>query len=151
MGGELEGELNSIDKSCISDHTSFDSVLDILHLLPDKSESTLNITKFGSFIANFRAPPPPIPPEYVATLFTVVATAFVGSWLTPTIIGWRRVKKQGSRLDYYHNELKDLYNDWKLHENDIEKLNKLRDSIADEYTRGKINKEQEYFRRRNLD
>ena len=116
--------------------------MDILHLLPDKSESTLNITKFGSFIANFRAPPPPIPPEYVATLFTVVATAFVGSWLTPTIIGWRRVKKQGSRLDYYHNELKDLYNDWKLDENDIEKLNKLRDSIADEYTRGKINKEQ---------
>ena len=110
--------------------------------MPDKPESTLNITKFGSFIANFKALPPPIPPEYVATLFTVVATAFVGSWLTPTIIGWRRVKKQGSRLDYYHNELKDLYNDWKLDENDIEKLNKLRDSIADEYTRGKINKEQ---------
>ena len=34
----------------------------------------------GSFTANFKALPPPIPPEYVATLFTVVATAFIGSW-----------------------------------------------------------------------
>jgi hypothetical protein len=60
-----------------------DSVLHFLHMKPDPPESKLNITKFGNFTANFMVLPPPIPPEYVATLFTVVATAFVGIWLTP--------------------------------------------------------------------
>ena len=110
---------------------------------PDKSEATLNITKFGaSYTANFKELPPPIPPQYVATLFTVVATAFVGTWLTPTVIGWRKARKQGSKLDSYHNEVKNLYNDGRLDSNDIKKLDILRDSIKDEYSREKINKEQ---------
>jgi YVTN family beta-propeller protein len=119
----------------------FDPILDFLHLMPDKPESTLNITKFGSFTANFKALPPPIPPEYVATLFTVIATAFIGSWLTPTVIEWRKAKKQGSKLDHYHNEVKSLYNDGRLDTNDIKELNNLRDNVTDEYTRGKINNE----------
>ncbi len=120
-----------------------DSILDFLHMKPDKPEATLNITKFGaSFTANFKELPPPIPPQYVATLFTVVATAFVGTWLTPTVIGWRKARRQGSKLDSYHNQIKNLYNDGRLDSNDIEKLNTLRDSITDEYSRGKINKEQ---------
>ncbi|MGC2382063.1 MAG: hypothetical protein WA631_03010, partial [Nitrososphaeraceae archaeon] len=120
----------------------FDPVLNILHLNSDKPESTLNITRFGSFTASFKALPPPIPPEYVATLFAIVATAFVGSWLIPTAIGWLSARKQGSRLDHYHTEVKTIYDDGKLDKNDIQKLNPLRDAIADEYTRGKINKEQ---------
>ena len=67
-----------------------DSILDFLHINPDKQESKLNIGKFGNFTANFKALPPPIPPEYVATLFTVVATALIGSWLTPTLIDRRK-------------------------------------------------------------
>jgi YVTN family beta-propeller protein len=126
--------------SSISD--SIIEALDFLHPKPDKQEATLNITKFGSFTANFKALPPPIPAEYVATLFTVVATAFIGSWLTPTVIGWRKTKKQGSKLDHYHDEVKNLYNDGRLDRNDIGTLNILRDKITDEYTRGKINKEQ---------
>ena len=35
----------------------FDPVLDFLHIIPDKPESTINITKFGSFTANFKATP----------------------------------------------------------------------------------------------
>jgi YVTN family beta-propeller protein len=120
----------------------FDPILDFLHLRTNNSDSSLNITKFGSFTANFKALPSPIPPEYVATLFTVVATAFVGSWLTPTVIGWRKAKKQGNRLDYYHHEVKNLYADKRLDKSEIEKLDKSRERIADEYTRGKINKEQ---------
>jgi len=58
-------------------------------IIPHDNESTIN-AQFGSYTANFKALPPPIPPEYVATLFTVVATAFIGSWLTPTVIGWRK-------------------------------------------------------------
>ena len=52
----------------------------------DKPEATLNITKFGSFTANFKALPPSIPSEYIATLFTVVVTAFVGTWLIPLVV-----------------------------------------------------------------
>ena len=118
-----------------------DSILDFFHMKPDKPEATLDITKFGSFTANFKALPPPIPPEYVAALFTVVVTAFVGTWLTPAVIGWRRAKKQVSKLDHYHNEVKNLYNDG-LNSNDIEKLDALKNKIADDYSKGKINKEQ---------
>jgi hypothetical protein len=60
-----------------------DSILDFFHLSPDKPEAEINITKFdGSYAANFKALPPPIPPEYVATLIGVVATAFIGTWLS---------------------------------------------------------------------
>jgi YVTN family beta-propeller protein len=118
-----------------------DSISDFLHMKPDKPEATLDITKFGSFTANIKALPPPIPTEYLATLFTIVATAFIGSWLTPTVIGWRKAKKQGSKLDHYHNEVKNLYNDGRLDTNDIKELNNLRENITDEYTRGKINNE----------
>src|SRR6476620_7076988 len=119
-----------------------DSILDFFNMKPDKQEATLNITKFGSFTANFKALPPPIPTQYVATLITIVATAFIGSWLTPTVIEWRNRRKQVSKLDHCHNEAKNLYNDGKLDSNDIEKLNKLKDKITDVYTKGKINKEQ---------
>ncbi len=117
-----------------------DSILDFLHMKPDKPEATLKMTKFGSFTANFKELPPPIPAQYVVTLFTVVATAFVGTWLTPTVIGWRRAKKQGSRLHYYRKEVKKVKNLDK--DRRFGELNILRDNITDEYTRGKITKEQ---------
>jgi YVTN family beta-propeller protein len=62
---------------------------------PLDTPATLNITRFGSFTATFEKLPPAIPPEILATLFAVVATAFIGSWLTPSFIGWRKAKKQG--------------------------------------------------------
>ena len=108
----------------------------------DEPEAKLNITKFGSFTANFKELPPPLPTEYWTTLFTVVVTALVGSWLTPTIIGWRKENKQGRKLDYYHQEVRNLYSDDKLDKNDIGKLDILKNNIADAYTRGKINNEQ---------
>ena len=70
----------------------WDSILDFLHMKPDKPEATLNITKFGSFTANFKALPPPIPSEYLIALFGIVAGSIVG-WLSPTIISSIKVKK----------------------------------------------------------
>jgi hypothetical protein len=78
----------------------------------------------------------------LATLFAVVASAFVGSWLTPSFIGWRRSKKQGNKLDSYREKLEALYKDGKLDRDDIDNLDKLRDSIKDEFARGKISREQ---------
>ena len=116
-----------------------DSILEFLHSKPDKQETILDLPNFGSFTANFKARPPPIPSEYLVTLFAVVVSAFIGSWLTPTVIEWRRTKRQGSRLDHYHNEVKNLGN---LDSEDIGELNNLKDNIADEYSRGRITKEQ---------
>jgi len=82
----------NLTQSVSSSSSILDSILAFLQI--DKPEATLDITKFGNFTANFKVVPPPIPPEYVATLFTVVATALIGSWLTPAIIGWRKTKMQ---------------------------------------------------------
>ena len=79
---------------------------------PKDTPATLNVTKFGSFTANFKELPPAIPPEYLATLFAVVASAFIGSWLTPSFIGWRKAKKQGNKLDYYHERNKTFVRRW---------------------------------------
>jgi hypothetical protein len=121
----------------------WDPILDFLHMKPDKPEATLNITKFGSFTANFKALPAPIPPEYIATLFTVIATAFVGSRLTPTIIGWRKAKKEWRRVQTHNLGIKSLYDDGKVDEKDIPILDKLKDDIMDDYANGNIS-EQHY-------
>ncbi len=63
---------------------------------PDIVQANFNISKFGNFTATFMALPPPIPAEYVATLFSIVARAFVSSWLTPAITIWRKTKRNGS-------------------------------------------------------
>lgn len=71
-----------------------EQILDFFNTNPDRRESKLIVTTFGNFTANFKELPPPIPPEYVATLIGVVATAFVGTWLTPALIGWRKIRTQ---------------------------------------------------------
>ena len=75
-------------------------------------------------------------------MFTVVVTAFVGTWLTPTVIAWRKARNQGKKLESYYNQINRLYDDDRLSEKDIDELNDLKNSITDEYTRGKISKEQ---------
>jgi YVTN family beta-propeller protein len=107
----------------------FDFILDFLHMNTDKPESKLNITKFGSFTANFRALPPPIPAEYVATLFTVVATAFIGSWLTPTVIGWRKARTQRKYVKKCIDQI------GKLDKNAME------DKIIEYYVEGKLSED----------
>jgi YVTN family beta-propeller protein len=106
-----------------------DSILDFLHMNPDKPETRLNITKFGNFTANFKALPPPIPPVYIVTLFGIVVTAFVSSWLTPAIIGRRKTKMQRKYLKECINQID------KLDKNAIE------EKIIGYYVDGKISQE----------
>ena len=47
--------------------SALDPILDFLLINHDKPEARL-FAKFGNFTANFKALPPPIPPEYAATL-----------------------------------------------------------------------------------
>ncbi len=122
--------------------SAMETVFNFLRPNHDKPEAILNITKFGSFTANFNELPPAIPPEYIATLFAVVISAFIGSWLTPTLVDWRKTRNQGKKLIYYHNEIKSINSDNRFDKSDIEDLDYLREKITDNYTRGKITKDQ---------
>jgi hypothetical protein len=115
-----------------------DSIADSLGSRSDDPEATLNITKFASYTANFKALPPPIPSEYLIPLYGIIITTIVG-WSIPSIIGWTRARADARRLDYYHKKIRFLYDDGKLDENDIPVLDKLRANIVDTYSKGKLN------------
>ncbi|MGH9980766.1 MAG: hypothetical protein ACRD6U_04330 [Nitrososphaeraceae archaeon] len=118
------------------------SFLDFLGIKLENTDAKFSVTEYGLYTANFKEIPPPLPPEYVATLLSIVATAFIGSWLTPTIIEWRKAKKYQSKLNEYQNEIKELYKDNKFDKSDIDNLDVSRDKVISGYTRGKITKEQ---------
>jgi YVTN family beta-propeller protein len=91
-----------------SPNSELESIKHFFSIKSEEPEAILNVTKFGTFIANFKELPPPLPPEYVATLFGVVVTAFISSWLTLTIIGWRKAKRHQHKLNDYENKLEDM-------------------------------------------
>ena len=124
-----------------SSASTWDSFLDIFNLKKDKPEATISITKFGSFTANFKELPPPLPPEYWATLFGFVVTAILGTWLIPAIVRGIKSRSDIKNLNKYHERITWIYNDGKLDENDLGSLDHLRGSVSDDYARGKINKE----------
>ena len=58
----------------------------------------------------------------------------------PSIVGGIKSKMDSRKLNYYHKKIASLYwDDGKLDENDIQPLNRLRNSILDVYSEGKIN------------
>jgi hypothetical protein len=121
--------------------TPSNSPLDALRdAFSDDPAATLTVNRFSNFTAYFRAIPPPVPPEYWATLFSISATAVIGAWLIPTSIGWFKSRKQTSRLNFYHQEVVSLYPD--RGGVDTTQLNNLNNNLVNEYTAGKINNEQ---------
>ena len=99
------------------------------------------MTKFGSFTANFKALPPPIPSEYLIALFGIVAGSIVG-WLSPTIVSSLKSRKEAKIVTAYHNTIESLYNDNKIDEQDMKQLDKLKYDIANDYAKGKISDKQ---------
>jgi YVTN family beta-propeller protein len=120
--------------------STLDSFLEFLRIKsPDEPEAKLPITKFGTFTANFKELPPPVPQEFWLQSYVLVGTVVAGLSI-PSIVGWIKSKMDARKLNYYHKEIAALYgDDGKLNENDIEPLNRLRSSILDAYSKGKIN------------
>jgi YVTN family beta-propeller protein len=118
----------------------FESFADTLGFKTVSYDSaTLSITRYGSFTANFQEVPPPLPPEYWATIFGVVVTSIIGSWFIPGIITWVKSKSHIRRLYDYHKRIDSLYSsDGELNADDIKPLNDLSRDIGDVYARGKI-------------
>ena len=102
---------NSSKKISVTSGSPWNSFLDAFYLKPDDPSAIITINRFGNFPADFSALPPPLPPQYWASLLTVVITALVGSWLTPSIIGWRKEKRQKNKLESYNKKIKLLHND----------------------------------------
>ncbi|MFZ0510855.1 MAG: hypothetical protein WAM14_04545 [Candidatus Nitrosopolaris sp.] len=57
--------------------------LDIFGIKPNDPAATLDNTQFGNFTANFKAVPPPTPPEYLVTLFGIMVGTFA-----PSLFHW---------------------------------------------------------------
>ena len=138
--GEIldDNSTRTINATSGSPWTAF---LDAFNLKPDDPASTLTVNRFGNFTAYFRALPPAIPSEYLVPLYGIVISTVVGLSI-PSIITWRKSKKQTSRLNSYHQEMTSLYDDGKLDESDTEHLNLIDKNIIDAYSGGKINNEQ---------
>jgi len=104
----------------------------------DKPEATLNVNRFGTFIANFREAPAPLPPEFWAQMYAVIATVITALFI-PSIVGWIRSKRDVKKLNYYHKKIDSLYADGKLDEKDMKELDDLRGRVMDAYSEGKVN------------
>ncbi len=115
--------------------------LDTINMKPDDPAATLTVNRFGNFTAYFKAIPPALPADYWASLFTVVATALIGSLVIPASVQWFKLRSQTSRLNSYHQEMNSLQKDG-LDEKEINDLNIIHRNISNEYSKGNINNEQ---------
>ena len=137
-------EENFKDKSTqvisVSQPVSFlESIKKFFNVKTEEPEAKLNITKFGSFTANFKELPPPVPTEFWLQSYVLVGTVIAGLSI-PSIVGWIKSKMDARKLNYYHKKIASLdRDDDKLDENDIEPLNRLRSSILGAYSEGKLN------------
>jgi YVTN family beta-propeller protein len=123
-------------------YSPWDSLLSTLGIKPKDTSATFDVDRFGTFTANFKAVPPPVPPEYWIPLYGIIVSTIVG-WSIPSIIGWIKSKRQISRANQYHKRIHSLYTDNnKLYEND-KTLDALKTDIKNAYAEGKIS-EQSY-------
>jgi len=125
------------------------SILDFFGIKPNDTATTFNPTKFGSFTANFKAVPPPIPPEYLLAIFGLTVSIIIPS-IFRWINGWRQrrnldkcIKKiyseksktlgqqdaekevRYSSKDDAEKEVRYLYIKGKISESHLEKLNEM--------------------------
>ena len=66
-----------------------DSFLCNLGIKPNDPFATFNVNRYGTFTANFKPTPPPIPPEFLYLLLGIILSSLFG-WSIPSIMG--RVK-----------------------------------------------------------
>ena len=114
------------------------ALLDTFNIKSDDPASSLTVNRFGNFTSHFRALPPAIPSEYLIPVYGIVASTVIG-FSIPSIINWRKSKKQTSRLNSYHQKINSLFDNGKLDEGHLNELNK---KTIDAYSEGKINNEQ---------
>ena len=104
--------------------------------------AVFTVLRNGNFTANFERVPPPLPPEYWATLTSFVLTTIFGAIFIPSFIGYMRTRAKVRKLNNFHQQIASLSNDDKLDEKDIAILDDLKRKIINSYSEGKISVEQ---------
>jgi len=97
--------------------------------IPMGGASTLTVNRYGTFTANFKPAPPPIPTQYLAPLYGIIITSIIG-WSIPNVIGWARARTQRKHTEECINQIN------KLEKNEIGK------KIKKYYMEGKISESQ---------
>lgn len=114
-------------------NTPLDSFLCNLSFRPKNDPSaTFNVTRYGTFTANFKALPPTVPPEYLFLIISVIVTTIIG-WSIPSIFGWFKARSQLKHLEECMNQI------GKLDRNEIE------DKIKGYYVHGKLSEDHRQY------
>jgi hypothetical protein len=79
-----------LNRSTISD-SPLNSFLSNLGMKPNDTSATFDVNRFGTFTANLKSVPPPIPLQYWIPLYGLIGSTIIG-WSVPTIIGWIRAR-----------------------------------------------------------
>jgi hypothetical protein len=77
----------TINASTVSRNPLIDSFLGIFGIHQKDNAANFTVTQFGNFTANLKEIPPPIPPEYLLTLFGIMLGTFITS-LFRWVNGW---------------------------------------------------------------
>jgi YVTN family beta-propeller protein len=95
---------------------------------PDDPSAAFDVTRYGTFTANFKPLPPAIPPEYLYLVISVIVSSIIG-WSIPSIFGRAKTRAQLRHLEECINQI------GKLDKNVIE------DKIEGYYVSGKISED----------
>ena len=129
-------------KQCIEESYNFyDPVIEpiqkTLNIYNDTADTSFCLTQYGTFTANFRELPAPLPTEYWIPLYGLIVSTIIGASI-PSIIGWTKTRGDIKKLNLHHEKIKSLYEEGSRDDHDFESLNKLKDEISDSFSKGKI-------------
>jgi len=86
------------------------SFLSAVGINPNDTSTIFDVVKYRTFTANFKALPPPIPPDYLAPLYAIIVTSIIG-WSIPSIFGWTKARTQRKHLKECINQIGKLDKD----------------------------------------
>ena len=129
-------------KPCIEDSKNpFDPLMTPIQktwqIYNDTAETSFCINQYGTFTANFRELPAPLPIEYWIPIYGLIISTIIGASI-PSIILWARTKRDIKKSIIHLKKLKTIYEEGRRDEVDLESLNKLKDEISDSFSKGKI-------------
>lgn len=129
-------------KPCIEDSKNpFDPLITSIQktwqIYNDTAETSFCINQYGTFTANFRELPAPLPIEYWIPIYGLIISTIIGASI-PSIILWARTKRDIKKSIIHLKKIKAIYEEGRHDKVDLESLNKLKDEISDSFSKGKI-------------
>ncbi len=142
-----EENLEGNSTQLIQDSESFSTLAaisrDLMGFTSEEPEpgSILNITRFGTFSANFKELPPPIPPEVVVNQYNTLALALFSGLLVPFVVPRIQKGRQRKQFEEYIKTIKmsnNLDSKTQKSENRLSIYDSLNERILRSYAEGKI-------------